>query len=106
MTSGHSPQAEFARLLKKDGLKARAFKAHFVSDHIPVGLSFTLNAPSKKRDFKIPHINNHNNTLTTLTPHLLQAADVGKVMTAHRRTIAASPLPQSKHTTTTKPMIH
>ena len=46
VTSGHSPQAEFARLLKKDGLKARAFKAHFVSDHIPVGLSFTINAPS------------------------------------------------------------
>ena len=54
VTSGHSPQAEFARLLKKDGLKARAFKAHFISDHIPVGLSFTINAPSKKRDFNIP----------------------------------------------------
>ena len=57
-------------------------------------------------DPRQPHINNHNNTLTTLTPHLRQAADDGKDMTARSRTKAASLLPQSKHITTTKPMIH
>jgi ribonuclease HI/exonuclease III len=54
VVSGYSPKSEFARISRRDGPKACAFKARFVSDHLPVALTFTQNTPTKKRAFNIP----------------------------------------------------
>ena len=54
VVSGRDPRTEYSRLLARDGLKTRAFKANFISDHIPVGLAFSSNVPGKKRGFNIP----------------------------------------------------
>jgi ribonuclease HI/exonuclease III len=53
LSSGAEALKEFRRLELASG-PSRAFTAHFISDHVPVGLFFVSNIPSKRRDFNAP----------------------------------------------------